>query len=131
MKSIKVIKSIMSQSQDKALVKFNFLVTFFLYYSTKKIFKKGLCKCPKMNLKLYNSVFETRKDTIDFWAVSSLHEKEMTKYLVSKKEKGTFIDVGTHIGRYSVLMAKKGWNVHSFEPVKATLNQLKKKHFKK
>ena len=125
-----ILKNIINQSQDKISTKIKFLTSFFLHYSTKKLFKKSICKFPKMNLKLHNSIFETRKNTVDFWTVSTFHEKEMTEYMINKKEKGTFIDIGTHIGRYSILMAKKGWKVHSFEPIKTNFNQLKKNAIK-
>lgn len=126
MKVTYAFRSITSQIQDGFFVKLKFLASFFLHYSTKKFFGRGICKFPRMNLKLYNSVFETRKNTIDFWTVSIPHEKEMTAYMVRKKEKGTLVDVGTHIGRYSILMAKKGWKIYSFEPLKTNFDQLNK-----
>ena len=124
-KALKVIREVFIQSQDNILVKIWFGIAFFTYYFSKKILGINISFFPAMVLLLHNCKFKTRKNTIDFWMVVKSHEDKFTSYLTNQKEKGIFIDVGTHIGRYSILMAKKKWEVFSFEPLKTNFNQFK------
>ena len=124
-KALKVIREVFIQSQDNILVKIWFGIAFFTYYFSKKILGINISFFPAMVLLLHNCKFKTRKNTIDFWMVVKSHEDKFTSYLTNQKEKGIFIDVGTHIGRYSILMAKKKLEVFSFEPLKTNFNQFK------
>lgn len=124
-KAIKAIQEVFVQSQDSPLVKIKFAAAFLLHYSSKKLFGKSISFFPEMILSLHGCKFKTRKNTMDFWMILKSHEEKFTSYLYNKKEEGIFVDVGTHIGRYSILMAKKGWKVFSFEPLKTNFNQLK------
>jgi len=51
----------------------------------------------------------------DFWVISPNYEKEFLPYFECEKNR-VFIDVGAHIGKYTVLMAKKAEKVISIEP---------------
>lgn len=123
--ALKTVKEVLTQSEDRILTKMHFILAFFIHYSIKKIFGKRISFFPKMTLMLHGCRFITRKNTVDFWMVKQNHEKEFTSYLLNQDKKGIFIDVGTHIGRYSIILAKKGWEVFSFEPLKSNFNQLK------
>jgi FkbM family methyltransferase len=116
-KNMGVVFDILSQSQDNFLVKSQFITAFFSHY-IGKIFGLNLNILPKMRIKLQDCIFITRKKTIDFWIFWKNYEKEISTRLDKFKDKGTFIDIGANIGRYSLLMVKKGWKVYSFEPIK-------------
>jgi len=122
---LNTLKEILNQSEDSFSKKIYFIFAFFVHYSIKKLFKKRISIFPEMTLMLEGCRFKTRKNTIDFWTVKKSHEKNFTSYLLKQKQKGVFVDVGTHIGRYSVLLAKKGWEVFSFEPLSSNFSQLK------
>jgi FkbM family methyltransferase len=80
---------------------------------------------PEMIVKLYNVKLITRKNTQDSAFLSNLYERELTKYLLYKKPT-FFVDVGAHIGRFSILLAKNGSNVLSIEPSSSNYKQLHK-----
>lgn len=82
-------------------------------------------KFPRVLVRLKGSVFETRKNSLDIAHISNLYEKETTKFLLKLKPK-KFVDVGTHIGRFSILMGANGSEVISIEPSKRNFNQLNK-----
>jgi FkbM family methyltransferase len=80
---------------------------------------------PEMVVKLYNIKLIARKNTQDSAILSTLYERGLTKYLLNKKP-GFFVDVGAHIGRFSILLAKNGSNVLSIEPSSSNYKQLYK-----
>ena len=83
-------------------------------------------KFPKARFKYQNVFLETRPETIDFWACLETYEPDLTYFLteVVTENRGTFVDVGGHIGRFTTLMAKKGWDVITFEPLPTNYNAL-------
>ena len=78
---------------------------------------------PEMIVRLYNVNLISRKNTQDCAFLSLLYERELTKYLLDKKP-GYFVDVGSPIGRFSVLLARNGSNVLSIEPSSGNYKQL-------
>jgi hypothetical protein len=125
--SIKAIRDVLLQSRNNLPTKLRFLFVFFLHYFSKSLSRRlHFLQFPKLKLKLFDCIFETRKNTVDFWVITNSFEKKITLYLLSKVKKGVFIDIGANIGRYTVLMAKSGWKVFSFEPVLSNYNQLLK-----
>jgi FkbM family methyltransferase len=68
--------------------------------------------------------FYIRKKSDDEFIVSNLFEAELEKYFMM--EGGIFLDIGSHIGKYSVLIAKKNPNnvVYSFEANTSTYKTL-------
>lgn len=101
--------------------RFAFNCAFFSHYILKNtIGNFSFIKFPASKFKFNNIILQTRYDTIDFWACLESYEPDLTYFLtkVLENEKGSFIDVGGHIGRFTVLMAKREWDVISFEPVK-------------
>jgi FkbM family methyltransferase len=78
---------------------------------------------PEMIVKLYNVKLIARKNTQDSAFLSLLYERELTKYLLNKKPR-FFVDVGAHIGRFSVLLAKNGSYVLAIEPSSSNYKQL-------
>lgn len=112
--------------------KTKFKIAFFDHYIGKNLIgRSAFTKFPESKFKYHDVILGTRPNTIDFWACLESYEPDYTFFLtnVLKNMKGTFIDVGGHIGRYTTLMAKREWNVHTFEPVKmnydAILSNLK------
>jgi len=108
--------------------KFTFNCAFFSHYILKNtIGNVSLVKFPATKFKYSNIILQTRPNTIDFWACLESYEPDLTYFLrkVLENQKGTFIDVGGHIGRFTTLMAKQRWDVISFEPVKTNYEALK------
>ena len=123
-KNIVAVFDILFQSQDNFVKKIIFFAAFFIYYIGRMV-GLNVSLFPKMGIWLEGAIFLTRSKTIDFWMVWKGHEREITRYFMKIPVKGTFVDVGAHIGRYSILMAKKGGEVYSFEPISSTFKQLK------
>src|SRR5690606_31036162 len=112
------VKSINSQILEN---KTKFFLAFFNHYISKNTIKEFVFfKFPSTKFKYSKVVLKTRPNTIDFWVCLESYEPDLTYFLtdVVNEKKGTFIDVGGHIGRYSTLMAKQNWNVFAFEPIK-------------
>jgi FkbM family methyltransferase len=122
-KDSKVVIDIIKQSKNNLLIKIQFFLAFLMYYSMKK-FGFVINYFPKLDIVLYDCYFKAREKTIDFWVLWKNYEKEIFREINKIKQKGTFIDVGANIGRYSILMAKKGWKVYSFEPVRNNFEKL-------
>ncbi|MGK0209348.1 MAG: FkbM family methyltransferase [Patescibacteria group bacterium] len=116
---------IYTQSQDSLGKKIQFLLATGLHYSLKKFGIRYIKMFPELELELFGYRLKTRKETLDFWACWKNYEIENTKFFLDASiEKPIFIDVEAHIGRYSVLMAKRGCEVHSFEPMESNYRQL-------
>ena len=65
----------------------------------------------------------------DLVGMSLLEEPKtfsLVMQLVKSKQIGTFLDLGAHVGSYSVAVAKKGWQVLSLEPAPETFKFLEK-----
>ena len=117
----KTVKSIKKQFVGDRRSRRRFLAAFYNHYISKNLNLPVFIKFPKAQFKYQNVTLETRPNTIDFWATLESYEPDLTQFLTEflNNEKGTFIDVGAHIGRFSTLMAKQGWKVISFEPLKS------------
>ncbi|MFV0304747.1 MAG: FkbM family methyltransferase [Moheibacter sp.] len=109
--------------------KIQFNLAFFSHYILKSIplFKGTIIKFPVTKFKYQNIILQTRANTIDFWVCIESYEPDLTYFLASvlRTKVGTFIDVGGHIGRYTTLMAKKEWDVITFEPLKTNFDTIK------
>jgi len=119
-----IVSDLLSQIQDNFFVKCEFFISFYLHYFLKAL---GITftKFPTLNVKMDGVNYRTRKNTIDFWVVWKRYENDITEFLRDLPDnKGVFIDVGAHIGRFSALMGVKNWDVYSFEPMSTTYNQL-------
>lgn len=125
------LRSIDNQIIDR---KIKFKAAFFSHYISKKIGCANLIKFPAAKFRYKDAILQTRPNTIDFWVCLESYEPDLTFFLTSvlKDRKGTFIDVGGHIGRYTTLMAKRDWKVFTFEPIKINydviLSNLKLNH---
>jgi FkbM family methyltransferase len=95
------------------------------FYATiiYKVYRKNLF--PPVKLKLFNKIFVARRNSTDIPILSSFYERETTKFIM-KGKKNIFIDIGAHIGRYSILATKNSSKVFSIEPSKANFQILKK-----
>ncbi len=82
-----------------------------------------LDKVPESEVALHSYKFKCRRKTTDYVHLTKYYEAETTEFLLNKKG-DFFVDVGAHIGRYSVLLSKNFKKVVAFEPVKSTFNQL-------
>ena len=70
--------------------------------------------------------FSLRAGTNDFQFSNLAYEYEVTRYfLKNHTEYTTFIDIGAHIGRYSILMGNKGLKCLAFEPMKENFDALR------
>ncbi len=96
-----------------------YLRAVLLYRLSRKV------EFPKAILKLQGARFLTRENSMDIAHLSNLYESKTTKLLLNSRPK-TFIDVGTHIGRFSILLANRGAKVISIEPSKDNFKQLNK-----
>lgn len=122
------VQSIKEQFVGSEAERKKFLSAFYNHYIFKKIHLPSLIKFPAAKFRYQNIVLETRPETIDFWATLESYEPDLTHFLttVTGEAKGTFVDVGAHIGRFSTLMAKQNWQVISFEPLKTNFLALEK-----
>jgi len=66
-------------------------------------------------VRLRGSRFAARKNSMDIAHLSNYFEPQTTAFLL-KLAPEQFIDVGSHVGRYSVLLAQSGTSVIAFEP---------------
>lgn len=119
------VRSIDAQILDK---RNRFKLSFYSHYFFKTFSLRNPIPFPESKFKFQNIVLNTRENTIDFWACLESYEPDLTYFLIEvlKNNKGTFIDVGGHIGRFTVLAAKNNWNVISFEPVKSNYDMILK-----
>ena len=84
-------------------------------------------------VRLHGCKFLVRRGSLDLWHVSPLYEPNITSFIIKKSlaarssSKAVFIDVGAHIGRYTVLAAtalKPGGRVIALEPNPQTYRAL-------
>ncbi|MBO6212328.1 FkbM family methyltransferase [Algoriella sp.] len=122
----KTVKAIDEQFIGSAKELFKFKLAFYSHYLSKTTGVKNLFSFAKAKFRYQNVVLSTRENTIDFWACLESYEPDFTYFLrtVLSQEKGNFIDVGGHIGRFTTLMAKNDWQVVTFEPIKSNYNLL-------
>ncbi len=107
-------------------VLFQIKTDYFKYTRAVFLYKlKRKAEFPKAIVKLKGARFITRKNSMDIAHLSNFYERETTNLLLKLKPK-TFIDVGTHIGRFSIILSNKGSKVISIEPSKDNLKQLNK-----
>jgi len=97
----------------------DYLKAIYFYKAKKEV------KFPKARIRLKGTKFLTRKDTMDIVHISNFYERETTKFFIESRPK-IFVDVGTHIGRFSILLAAKGSKVLSIEASRANFDQLNK-----
>jgi len=71
--------------------------------------------------------FNCGREWLNVYIVSEMSEPQTEPFFDIRKGKRSpvFIDVGAHIGKYSIWMARKGYKVFSFEPNPSTLSILK------
>ena len=117
------IKSIRGLKKIEALFLVPILFTYYKLiskndYRTFRIFERysGI-------INLYGFKFEFRKNTSDVLHVLPYYEPETEKYLLSRKGK-IFIDIGAHIGRYSILLSKNFDKIISIEADPYNYSQL-------
>ena len=107
-------------------VLFQIKTNYLKYFKAVLLYRlKRQVEFPKTRLKLKGARFSTREKSMDIPHLSNQYEEETTNLLLNLNPK-TFIDVGTHVGRFSILLAKKGSNVISIEPSKENRGQLNK-----
>ena len=115
-------------------------IKFLLWLFSKFIFSPFLITAPKIYFFITRKISQSMsinnvlhlpygkfycRNFHDFWIVSPNFEEEVLRYLkISKNE--IFIDIGAHIGKYSVMLAKKCKKVISIEPEKNNFEILKK-----
>ena len=69
--------------------------------------------------------FLTRKGTQDFMFANYAYEWNVKRFILKHHQKfNIFIDIGTNIGTYSFLLARKGLKCFAFEPVKENYEAL-------
>ncbi|QQG40043.1 MAG: FkbM family methyltransferase [Candidatus Aenigmatarchaeota archaeon] len=70
---------------------------------------------PATTLRLRGSVFATRQNSMDIPHLSNLYEPQTTSFILGAKPK-MFVDVGAHVGRFTVTAAAGGARVLALEP---------------
>lgn len=92
---------------------FYFLWTSIIYVLTGKV---------NPPMRVYNSslgTFITRKGTLDFQFLNYAYEWNVKRFfLQNHKDYNLFFDIGSNVGTYSFLMARKGLFCHAFEPIR-------------
>ncbi|PKP52931.1 MAG: hypothetical protein CVT92_06585 [Bacteroidetes bacterium HGW-Bacteroidetes-1] len=96
------------------------VIASFIYILTKKSFIKTRIIHSKLGLFLH------RKGSLDFQFANYAYEwnvkKIMNKYY---KEYQVFIDIGSNIGTYTIMLAKRGLRTYAFEPAYENFRALK------
>jgi len=123
--SLDTLKLNMLEKIKYVVVFFQIRGQFLKYLSALFQYQKNhnKIKFPKTIVTLYGLNFKTRQNSKDIAILSYLYEPSTTK-LISGARGKVFIDIGAHIGRYSLLAASKGFNVLSFEPNKSNFGSL-------
>ena len=98
---------------------FQYIKAVLLYRLRRKV------EFPKAVVRLKGAKFIAREKSMDIAHLSNFYERKTTNLLLKLKPK-ILVDVGAHIGRFSIILAKRGSKVISIEPNKYTLEQLKK-----
>jgi FkbM family methyltransferase len=96
-----------------------YILAVFLYRLKRKV------EFPKAIVRLNGAKFITRENSMDIAHLSNFYERETTNLLLDLNPE-TFVDVGTHIGRFSLILANKGSRVVSIEPSKDNFRALNK-----
>ncbi|PLX02611.1 MAG: hypothetical protein C0595_10105 [Marinilabiliales bacterium] len=69
--------------------------------------------------------FIVRKGTLDFQFANYAYEWNVKKFVYKHlKDYDVFLDIGSHIGTYSIISALEGLRVYGFEPVKSNYEAL-------
>ena len=89
-----------------------------------RLFRKNLF--PSTKVKLFGHKFLARSNGTDIAILSNFYERETTKLFIKSHDKKIFLDVGAHIGRYSILAASKFKKVIAIEPSESNFYLLKK-----
>lgn len=99
----------------KDFLKYNEFIFVFM------AIKYELFKKTTRHNRLYKSslgLFISRKNTLDFQFANYAYEWNVKKCILKNyKDYDVFIDIGSHIGTYSILLANKGLRCYAFEPV--------------
>jgi FkbM family methyltransferase len=81
-------------------------------------------------IKTKNAILYGRSS--DLVAMSLIEEPKTCKLILQlckSPPTGTFLDLGAHVGSYTVAVAKQGWRVTALEPAPDTFNYLKQNVF--
>ncbi len=74
----------------------------------------------------YLGKMKVRKGTNDFQFTNYFYEWKVKSFILKNPSNfDIFFDIGAGVGDYSILMAKKGLRVFSFEPIKSTYDVLR------
>ncbi len=96
---------------------------FILTAVKYKIFGKTTRKHRLYNGKL--GLFYSRKGSLDFQFGNYAYEWNVKKHILDNyKDYDVFLDIGSNIGTYTILLASKGMRTYAFEPVKSNFNAL-------
>jgi len=105
-------------------VVFQLKTNYLLYIQAVLQYKtKRRVTFPKAHVRLKGCRFIARPNTMDIAHLSGLYENETTAFLLDYAP-DVFIDVGAHIGRFTVLLAKHGSQVVAIEPGEETFARL-------
>jgi len=107
-------------------VLFHMKTNYFKYFKALFLYKlKHKVEFPEAIIKLHSVKFQTRKNSMDIAHLSNFYERDTTNLLLNLNPK-VFVDVGAHIGRFSVLLTNENSKVISIEPSKSNYDQLNK-----
>ncbi|MBI9038605.1 MAG: FkbM family methyltransferase [Bacteroidales bacterium] len=99
---------------------------YFLFTAFKFIFTKKTNPIDKI-IKTTTGTFLCRKNTLDFLFANHAYEWNVKKFILRNyKNYSVFLDIGSNIGTYSILLGRKGLRCFAFEPSKENFNALSK-----
>lgn len=123
---LKTIKSISEGARTRD--KFAISLRWFLGPLVAKLGKDCSRLCLKdILVKNQDGIFYCRKKTFDYGIISRFHEEELRKFFLLRE--GFFIDVGAHIGKYTIMLARRLKNkgqVLAIEPISENFKILEK-----
>ncbi len=78
---------------------------------------------PATTIRLHGAAFAARENSMDIAHLSSWFEPETTRFLLQLAP-CRLVDIGAHVGRYPVILARQGCEVVCFEPFNENYRQL-------
>ncbi len=106
------LDAVLRSNKKIKLARYIFIRSLYKIFSFNE--EKLTSYIPSSESSLGSFKFFSRAKTLDFLFYSRYYEPQTTKYLQDNKGR-TFIDIGSHIGRFAVIGSKSFKNVFAFE----------------
>lgn len=102
--------------KEKIIYAINRVPVYLHYISLGVLKRKVLIGDDEYTVRNRLGIWKIRQSVGDGLVVSSCFERELVRYFDKVGEGKIAIDIGAHIGKWAVYMAKRGAEVYAFEP---------------